>query len=54
VGTNKRLTPAQAAVAAGGRAPRKVPARDPRADDGDIVEVWGRDSFPASDPPANW
>jgi len=20
----------------------------------DIVEVWGRDSFPASDPPANW
>jgi len=21
---------------------------------GDIVEVWGVDSFPASDPPANW
>jgi len=20
----------------------------------DIVDVWGRDSFPASDPPANW
>jgi hypothetical protein len=20
----------------------------------DSVEVWGRDSFPASDPPANW
>ena len=20
----------------------------------DIVEQWGRDSFPASDPPANW
>ena len=20
----------------------------------DIVEVWGFDSFPASDPPANW
>lgn len=20
----------------------------------DLVEIWGRDSFPASDPPANW
>jgi hypothetical protein len=20
----------------------------------EIVDVWGRDSFPASDPPANW
>lgn len=20
----------------------------------DLVEVWGVDSFPASDPPANW
>ena len=20
----------------------------------DIVDVWGRDSFPASDAPANW
>jgi hypothetical protein len=20
----------------------------------DIVDVWGHDSFPASDPPANW
>jgi hypothetical protein len=20
----------------------------------DIVQVWGEDSFPASDPPANW
>lgn len=20
----------------------------------DIVDVWGQDSFPASDPPANW
>jgi hypothetical protein len=21
---------------------------------GDLVEQWGLDSFPASDPPANW
>jgi hypothetical protein len=21
---------------------------------GDIVDAWGRDPFPASDPPANW
>jgi hypothetical protein len=20
----------------------------------DMVDMWGRDSFPASDPPANW
>jgi hypothetical protein len=38
-----------------GPAPRqKAPAPSSRADDIDIVEVWGQDSFPASDPPANW
>lgn len=26
----------------------------PAAEDIDIVDVWGHDSFPASDPPANW
>lgn len=31
-------------------APEVVPAT--RATD--IVDVWGEDSFPASDPPANW
>jgi RNA polymerase-binding transcription factor DksA len=33
-----------------GTIPSRSPARPPR----DIVEVWGEDSFPASDPPANW
>ncbi|HEY0644624.1 MAG TPA: hypothetical protein VGD39_14455 [Nocardioides sp.] len=36
--------------------PRPVPARPAKAAPPrpDIVEVWGQDSFPASDAPANW
>jgi hypothetical protein len=30
------------------------PSRHPDPAGWDIVEVWGEDSFPASDPPANW
>ena len=33
-----------------GTAPSTSSSGPPR----DIVEVWGEDSFPASDPPANW
>jgi hypothetical protein len=33
---------------------RRSPKAGTVADDTDIVEVWGQDSFPASDPPANW
>jgi hypothetical protein len=37
----ERLAPASCGV----HADKSVP---------DIVDVWGRDSFPASDAPANW
>jgi RNA polymerase-binding transcription factor DksA len=33
-------------------APRRQVHREPQPPD--IVDVWGFDSFPASDPPANW
>jgi hypothetical protein len=36
-------------------APQKRPANVGTViEDIDIVDIWGRDSFPASDPPANW
>jgi RNA polymerase-binding transcription factor DksA len=31
-----------------------VPSTSSSGPPRDIVEVWGEDSFPASDPPANW
>lgn len=35
--------------------PSESPAPEPREPAAsDIVEIWGLDSFPASDPPANW
>ncbi|MEU7478364.1 universal stress protein [Lentzea sp. NPDC042327] len=39
-------------VVDGARCPVAVIGADPPVVD--LVEVWGRDSFPASDPPANW
>lgn len=42
-----KATPAEAVT-------RALPARPKNEDPADLVEVWGVDSFPASDPPANW
>ncbi|MFC7359417.1 hypothetical protein [Nocardioides astragali] len=33
---------------------RSLAEREVDAGVPDIVDVWGRDSFPASDAPANW
>ena len=30
------------------------PGKRPEADTDELVEEWGEDSFPASDPPANY
>lgn len=35
-------------------APRTQRRVDAEPDETDIVDIWGRDSFPASDAPANW
>jgi hypothetical protein len=35
-------------------APTTHPARAAASAGWDIVDEWGMDSFPASDPPANW
>jgi hypothetical protein len=33
---------------------RPLPVITADPDDQDVVEEWGRQSFPASDPPQNW
>ncbi len=54
MGNQTRSTRTEAIGTATGPAPHTAPNPNWRADDVDIVEVWGQDSFPASDPPANW
>ena len=51
-----RATATARARAAAPVTPRPAPARPvrPARPRPDIVEVWGQDSFPASDAPANW
>lgn len=54
MGTDQPPPPGEVVIVPARPTPREARARDSRTDDADIVEVWGRDSFPASDPPANW
>jgi hypothetical protein len=42
------------AAPSGGRTPRQTDTAGRGRPLSDIVEEWGIQSFPASDPPANW
>lgn len=54
MGSQTPPTHPEAVAAAAGPATRKSPSPEAHADATDIVEIWGLDSFPASDPPTNW